>query len=91
MSSGRHPQDMLGNEIKKGLLVQVRIGSEVMLAQVLESEAGGLVALSPEHGASTMPGKVILQIIVPVHFDPRQPVPNVWVLQQPKEDLGRPQ
>lgn len=76
-------KDALGNIIKEGIMVLCQVQG-MMLAQVVHVEDGGLIGVNgPQKTPMQMPGKVVLQIIVPVEFDPRGTVGGVWVVRQP--------
>jgi len=80
------PKDVLGNTIKPGQLVLVRVGGlgEPMLAQVVDVKPGGIIGSTKD--ALPVMGQLVMQIIVPMNFSGREPVQGVWVLEQPQDD-----
>lgn len=77
--------DVLGNHFKQGQIVLTRVGTETMLAQVVELSEGGLIGMDKGQPMQ-MPGRLVLQIILPMEVDSRRPVQGVWVLPQPKDE-----
>jgi len=77
-------KDALGNHIKEGQFVHLRVGFETILAQVIEVKDGGLLGAS----GMEMEGSLVLQAIFPIVVKPGQPLSGVHVLQQPKQGPG---
>lgn len=77
--------DILGNRFREGQLVSIKIGTEVMLGQVVQVEPPAVLE-SP--GGATLPtvGKLVVQLILPIEVQSGVPVSGIWVLQQPKEE-----
>ena len=76
--------DILGNRFQPGQIVSIKVGTEVMLGQVIQVEHPAVLE-SP--GGAPLPtvGKLVVQIILPIEVQSGVPVSGVWVLQQPKE------
>jgi hypothetical protein len=87
-------RDMLGNEIKEGMMVMLSYNNQPTVARVAQLNPGGVIGSSRD--AMPVAGMLVLQIIVPIQFQGDQ-INGVWVLAQPSNqdlaarDAGRTQ
>jgi len=77
------PSDGIGNPIRKGSLVHVKLTSDHLLFQVLEIRPAQ--STEPGNGSNAaVSGEMLLQAIVPVGFAPDTIMQNMLVVKDPK-------
>jgi hypothetical protein len=85
-------KDRIGNELKDGHLVEIKLGSPEVMAYITEVKSGGIIAgLRKGSGESVTPGIVTLVATFTFQFDPTNPVlANVIRLTDPSDKATTP-
>jgi hypothetical protein len=79
-----YPVDAIGNPIRKGDLLQVKLTDDHIIFSVADIEAAGTLA-GPDGQPLALNGKIVLQAIIPVPFEPGTAMGTMLVLRKPDE------